>query len=66
MAGVLQSANDAYYPRAPEHTTVLGSMSVYQIFRNCQYLNDVRIRTYDLGTLTTCFITLLSLEIDMQ
>ena len=43
---------DAYYLRAPDHTSVLGPMSVYQLFRNFQFLNDLRVRTYDIGTLT--------------
>ena len=29
------------------------TVSLYQIIRDCQCLNDVRIRIYDLGTLTT-------------
>ena len=29
------------------------SMAVYQIFRNCQCLYDLRVWTYDIGTLTT-------------
>ena len=34
------------------HTSLLGYMSVYQIFLNCQCLNDfIRVWTYDLGTL---------------
>ena len=32
---------------------MLGSMSVYQIFLNRQCLNDLRVRTYDLGTVIT-------------
>ena len=28
-------------------------MRVYQILRNCQYLNNFRVRIYVLGTLTT-------------
>ena len=31
----------------------LGSMSIHQLFLNCQSLNDLRVRIYDLGTLTT-------------
>ena len=46
-------AGDANNPRAPDHTSVLRSMSVYQIFRNFQCLNDLRARIYDLGTLIT-------------
>ena len=38
-----------------DHTCVLGSMSLCQIFRNCQCLGDLRVRIYDLGTLTTWF-----------
>ena len=34
--GCIILGSDAYYPRAPDHTSVLGSMSVYQIFRNFQ------------------------------
>ena len=45
--------DDAYYLRAPGHTSVLGFMSVYQIFRYCQCLNDLRIWAYDLGVLTS-------------
>ena len=26
---------------------------MYQILRNCQFLNDLGVRIYDLGTLTT-------------
>ena len=44
---------DAYYPWAPDQTSVLGSMSVCQIFRNCQCLNDFQVWTYDLDPLTT-------------
>ena len=50
MAGVLYSAGDAYYSRASDDTFFfffLGGgggggvyISVYQIFRNCQCLND--------------------------
>ena len=40
----------------PDYTSVLGSMSVYQIFRNCQCFNDLRVWTYDLCTLTTWFL----------
>ena len=36
-----------------DHASVLGSMSVYQIFRNCQCLNDSRVLIYDSDTLTT-------------
>ena len=32
---------------------LLGSMSVYQIFQNCRCSNDLRVRIYGLGTLTT-------------
>ena len=32
------------------HTSVFGSMFLYQIFRNCQCLKDVQVWTYDLGT----------------
>ena len=28
-------------------------LQIFQIFRNCQCLNDLRVRTYDLGTLST-------------
>ena len=35
----------------------LGSMSVYQILRNCQCLNGLRVRIYDLGTLTTWLLS---------
>ena len=31
---------------------MLRTMSVYQIYRNRQCLNDLRVRTYDLGTFT--------------
>ena len=55
-------AGDAYYPRAPDHTSVLGSMSVYQIFRNCQCLDNLRVRIYDLGTLTTWLYNTVELE----
>ena len=34
-------------------TSDLGSISVYQIFLDCQCLNISLVRTYDLGTLTT-------------
>ena len=44
-------AGDDYYPRAPDHTSFSGSMTVYQIFQNCQCLNDLRVRTFDMGTL---------------
>ena len=50
MPGVLYQAGDAFYPRVPDYTSVLGSVFVYQIFRNCQSLNDLRFRTYDLDT----------------
>ena len=33
--------------------SVLGFMFVHQNNRNCQCLNDLRVRIYDLGTLTT-------------
>ena len=46
MAGVLQKSGDTYFPRAPDHSSALGPMSVYQIFR--KYI-------YDLDTLTTWF-----------
>ena len=32
---------------------LLWSLSVYQIFRNCRCSNDLRVRIYGLGTLTT-------------
>ena len=35
----------------------LGSMFVYPIFRNGPCLNDVRVRSYDLGSLTTWLYT---------
>ena len=38
MADDLECAGDVYYPRAPYHTSLLGSMSVYKTFRNCQCL----------------------------
>ena len=39
MSGVLYKAGDANYPRAPDHTAVLGSM-LYQIFRNVLMTNE--------------------------
>ena len=39
----------AYCPRTLDHTSVLESMSVYQIFRNRQCWNDLRVRFYDFG-----------------
>ena len=47
------AAGDAYYSRAPDYTSVMESVHVYKIYRNCQCLNDLRVRTYDLGTLIT-------------
>ena len=52
MAGILLKAVDANHPRAPDHTSVLGSMYVHQILRTCQCLNDFRVRIYNLGTCT--------------
>ena len=60
MASVLQLAGKAYYPRAPDHTFVLGSMSVYQILRNCQCLNDLRVRIYDFFFTTWLYLIHLS------
>ena len=42
---LIESVSDSfptysYYPRAPDHTSVWGAMSVYQIFQNCRCLND--------------------------
>ena len=50
--GCIIITGDAYYPRAPDHTSVLGTMTVYQIFRNSQCLNDLRVRIYELGAWT--------------
>ena len=50
----IDMADEAFYSRAPDHTTALELISMYQIFRNSQCSNDlVRARIYDLETLTT-------------
>ena len=48
-----------YCSRASDHTCILESMSAYQIFRNCQCLNDLRARTFDLDTVTIWLLTFL-------
>ena len=53
MASLLYKAGDVDYPWPPDLTSDFGFMSVYQIFRNCQCLNNLRVRFYDLGILTT-------------
>ena len=45
--------NPPYLPPQRPFCSVLGSMSVYQIFLNCQSLNDLRVWIYDLCTLIT-------------
>ena len=37
-------------------TSVLGSIFVHQIFRNCRGFNNLRVQTYDMSSLTTLIV----------
>ena len=44
--GYIDTAGGAYYLGAPDHNSVLGSISAYKIFWSCHWSNDFRVRNF--------------------